>query len=94
MAFGRTDNPFLSTNAVLTCAPCLTVIAARLKLILGIKKISKRDSVRSFDLPAFHRQAQVSLKRFKVPLSIASLENTIHTSASVGKNGLLIIVFC
>ena len=93
MAFGRTDSSLLSTNAALTCAPRLTVIEAGLKLVLGVEKmssLSQRDQL--FLLPAFDRQAQVSLKGFKVPFSIASLEDTMLTSTTkeeIGRNKLL-----
>ena len=75
------DSSLLSTNVALTYAPRLTVAATRLKLILGIEKMSKRQH--SFLLPAFHLQAQVSLKWFEVPFCLANLEDTILTSAKV-----------
>ena len=90
MAFGRTDSSLLATNAALTC---LTVIEAGLKLILGVEKmssLSQREQL--FLLPVFDCQAQVSLKGFKVPFSIASLEDAMLTSATkeeVGRNRLL-----
>lgn len=93
MAFGRTDSSLLATNAALTCAPRLTVIEAGLKLILGVEKmssLSQREQL--FLLPVFDCQAQVSLKGFKVPFSIASLEDTMLTSTTkeeVGRNKLL-----
>jgi len=63
MAFGGTGSPFLPAHTALSSAPCLAVAAARLKIILGIDKMScfpQREH--SFILPALHHQLQVSLK--------------------------------
>ena len=54
-----------------------------MKLILGVEKMSSLSQIEQlFLLPSFDHQAQVSLKGFKVPFSIASLEDAMLTSTT------------